>query len=255
MTVYYIVAIGILGLCWGSFINVLGPRILHGRSLLTKRSMCPSCGHIIAWYDNIPLLSYFLLKARCRSCRQPISWLYPFTEVITAACAMVLATMVSDPFVYFCYALFLTGLIAATRTDLELMLIPVVSSLGLVPVGFVAAWADLLAISLTESLVGAIAGYAVLWLVAKGFAACTKREGLGVGDMDLLAGIGAWLGPVGIWLTLLIASCSGALVGGVYLYAAGKERHMRLPFGPFLALGAAGYLFFGSYLLSLFFFP
>jgi leader peptidase (prepilin peptidase)/N-methyltransferase len=245
----------VFSLCWGSFLNMLATRVLHCRSLLVHRSYCPSCKHTIAWYDNIPLLSFILLKAKCRSCKAPISWLYPATELITALLAVGLYSITTDPYSYTAYALFFSGLIAATRTDLEAMLIPQTFSLALIPLGLTAAWFGIIHISFIESILGAFCGYGLLWAIAKIFLLITKREGMGAGDYDLLAGIGAWIGPLGIWLTLMIASCTGTILGLMYLYHTKKTRAARIPFGPFLALGAVAYIFFRTLLLSLFIIP
>ncbi len=245
----------LFGLCWGSFLNVLATRILHHRKFFTKRSYCPSCKHTIAWQDNLPLLSFLLLRGQCRHCKAPISWLYPATELVTGLLAVSLYAVTAEPLTYAAYALFFTGLVAATRTDLEAMLIPQLFSLGLIPLGLVAAWFGLIQISFLESILGSLVGYGVLWLIAQLFLKITKREGMGAGDYDLLAGIGAWIGPVGVWLTLMIASSVGTLLGIIYLYGTKQSRSLRIPFGPFLALGAIAYLFFHRTLLSLLMFP
>jgi leader peptidase (prepilin peptidase)/N-methyltransferase len=239
------------GLCWGSFLNVLATRVLHHRAFFTRRSYCPSCKKIIAWYDNIPLISFLLLHGACRQCRSPISLLYPAIELVAGVLATCLYWHTSQPLPYVAYAIFFSGLVAATRTDLEAMLIPQLFSLGLIPLGFCAASAHLLAISPLESALGACAGYGILWLIATIFLRITKREGMGAGDYDLLAGIGAWTGPLGIWLTLMISSLLGTVVGLAYLYGAKKGPATRIPFGPFLALGAIVYVFFQTSLLSL----
>ena len=245
----------LFGLCWGSFLNMFATRVLHHRSLLVHRSYCPACKHTIAWYDNIPLLSFLLLRGHCRSCKTTISWLYPATELITALLAVGLYHVTTEPLSYAAYALFFSGLIAATRTDFEAMLIPQLFSLGLIPVGIAAAWFGIIEISYIESILGAACGYGILWAIAKIFLLCTKRDGMGAGDYDLLAGIGAWVGPLGIWLSLMIASCTGTLLGIIYLYCSKKNHTTRIPFGPFLALGAMIYVFFRILLLSLFIIP
>lgn len=240
----------VYGLIWGSFINVLAMRTLFGQSLLWPASSCPACKQAIHWYDNLPVASFILLRGKCRSCKAPISWLYPFIEILTGVCAVGLYWGIADPVAYAAYALFLTALLAATRTDLATMLIPQCFSLFLVPVGLVCSWFGILAITSVESLIGAVVGYGILWGIAKLFFMATKREGMGQGDMDLLAGIGAWIGPIGVWITLMIASLVGTILGCAYVFFAGKDRAIRIPFGPFLALGAVGYLFFGQHLLS-----
>lgn len=251
-----IIAVFILALCWGSFLNMLAHRLLYEKSLLESRSRCPQCNKVIAWYDNIPLVSWIVLKAHCRSCKKPISWLYPSIEIVTAVLltglfAVVIPTVpdVYDCLSFFCYAVFMSALIASTRTDLEAMLIPQVFTMWLVPFGIIAAGLTLVNVFFTESILGAVVGYGVLWGVAWIFKYATGKEGLGIGDMELLALIGAFLGPVGVWVSLMLASFTGIIIGSLYLVIGKKSRSTRIPFGPFLALGAVCYFFFQPYLL------
>jgi leader peptidase (prepilin peptidase)/N-methyltransferase len=267
-----LLVIFLLGLCWGSFLNVLAYRTLHNKNFFTARSYCPHCRHVIAWYDNIPLLSWLFLRGRCRVCSASISWLYLFTESLTALVMTVLfyKTIIAPiAFLDFgdtsvCYiassrmysafgaiALFFSALIAATRTDLEALLIPQLFSLWMVPFGIAAAYFGFLQITWEESIIGSVIGYGVLWLVAFIFKRVTGKEGMGVGDMELLAMIGSFLGPLGVWMSLLFGSFSGLLCGALYLLLSGKNTATRIPFGPFLALGAAMYYFLSPVLLNL----
>jgi len=242
----------IAGLFWGSFLNVVAYRIIHDQPFFAPRSVCPFCDRMIAWYDNIPVLSWLLLRARCRWCRHPISSLYPFIELTTAVAVTMLFLVFHPAFLlepFIAYTLFFSCLIMATRTDLELMLIPQAFTLLPIFLGLLFSWMQWISITPVESLIGAFIGYAFLWLVAKGFKFFTAREGLGVGDMELLAMIGSFLGPVGVWITLMIGSISGTLLGALYLVIARKHRSTRIPFGPFLALGAAAFVIFHDSIL------
>ncbi len=262
------------GLCWGSFLNVIASRLVRGSKLFTLRSACSSCKKVIAWYDNIPLLSWLVLRARCRSCATPISWLYPFTELMTAvvltatiyrtlhinllmpffdiniAYVMIMPHMLYSAVIH---VLFMSALIAATRTDLEAMVIPQLFTVWLIPLGLAAAYFDLTCISLTHSALGALLGYGLLWVVAFAFKRATGKDGVGEGDMELLALIGSFLGPLGVWFSLMIGSLSGLVLGTVYLLLAKKQRSTRIPFGPFLALGAVLYFFFYPTMIATFF--
>lgn len=268
----------LLGLCWGSFLNVVAYRFSHSKQFFTKRSYCPSCNSYIAWHDNIPILSWIILKRKCRSCKAKISALYPFVELLTAGLVILLFSqyaptlfanlyepesvdiLVGLPPLYtlltwgtFISALiFLSALIVAIRTDLEAMVIPQLCTLWLIPFGIIASWAGLTSISLWHSVIGAFMGYGILWSIAFLFKFITKRDGLGVGDMEFLGMIGAFLGPLGTWFTLLIGSVLGTIIGGAYLLISHKSKMTRIPFGPFLAAGALLYFFFAQSVLRFF---
>ena len=249
-------------LCWGSFLNVVAYRSVCDLSFLETRSKCPFCKKIIAIYDNIPVLSWCLLKGKCRSCKKPISILYPIIEILTA---IILTAVFFKTFFFYnffiftpylilsfaVYLIFFSALIIGIRTDLQALVIPQIFSLWLVPVGIFFSLFDLIDISFYESIVGAVLGYGVLWLTAKTFTYFTKKEGLGVGDMELLAMIGAFLGPIGVWFSLLAGSCSGLIIAGIYLLITKKATSTKIPFGPFLAFGAIIYFFFKEYLFFL----
>lgn len=270
------------GLCWGSFLNLFAHRILHSKNIFTMRSYCPHCHHVIAWYDNIPVVSWLFLRAECRQCKQSISVLYPFVElvsgiIITALfykyCGHILvcehdvvwwdalepikplsffATDALSSF--FSYLPFVSALIASTRTDLEGMVIPQLFTLWLVPLGLLLAYVGVLEITFIESILGVIAGYGILWAVAWLFKKVTGKDGMGEGDMELLALIGSFLGPLGCWFSLLIGSLVGLVIGSVYVFWWKKDQTARIPFGPFLSLGAIVYLFYAHFLIHLFLF-
>lgn len=253
------------GLCWGSFLNLLSYRLVHGLSIFTVRSYCPHCRHKIAWHDNIPVISWLMLRGVCRSCKAHISPLYPFIElatgiIMTALCYTALDLGYTDFNIIdytqsfgtlAVFILFFSALIASTRTDLEAMVIPQLFSIYLVPVGLLASFAGLTNITLMESVIGAVLGYSVLWTVALLFKRLTGKDGMGIGDMELLAMIGSFLGATGVWIALMIGSFTGLIFGFLYLLLAKKTRATRIPFGPFLALGATIYYFWSEPLLSM----
>jgi len=142
------------------------------------------------------------------------------------------------------YVIFFSALILATATDFFAMVIPQIVTLWLVPVGLLFAYTNTIDITILESILGALLGYGILWIVATVFKKITKKDGLGVGDMEQLAMIGAFLGPEGVWYSLMLGSVSGALVGSAYLIITKQRSNTHIPFGQFLALGATIYYFF-----------
>ncbi len=225
----------IIFLCWGSFLNVCGYRLIEGGSLFS-RSQCPHCSHLLAWYDLIPLLSWFLLQGKCRYCNKHISWLYPFIELFTAVtCTALLYTV---DLIYFpAYFLLATALIITMRTDFEFMLIPRICSIYLVPIGVMLSGWSFLPLSWQESLMGACIGYATLAGIAYLYKKRTGVTGMGEGDAELIAGIGSFVGITGVWYTLLIGSLT-ATAYAVCLIAFHKAASdTKVPFGPFLSIG------------------
>lgn len=241
---------------------MLSYRLIHGtpthdlaaegsRSLdLTGRSRCPHCATTIAWYDLIPVLSWLLLNGRCRTCHQPISSLYPLTELLTALIGTY-AYFALPPTYWLGYGLFFSALIVSVRSDLECMLISRLATIYLVPIAFFLSPYNLLPISLTHSVFGALVGYGALWLVATLFTRFTGKQGMGLGDLDLLCFIGAFTGPIGVWISILVGSLTGSGIGLCYLLAQSRAFNTKIPFGPFLALGATLFVFFAPELTTL----
>lgn len=233
------------GLCVGSFLNVCISRIPRGQSIVRPGSRCPDCGTPIAFYDNIPLVSYVLLRARCRACQSPISIRYPLVELLAGvlACCVLFKYGISlSAVVYF---LFISALLAVTGIDIDHRIIPDRISLAGIPAGFVASLI-LPGITWADSLAGILAGGGSLLAVAWGYYLFTGSEGMGGGDIKLLAMIGAFVGWKGVIFTIFVASLTGTLVGVALMAAAGKNLKFAVPFGPFLALGAGAYVFFGN---------
>ena len=173
--------------------NVLAYRLIRGKSIITPRSFCPSCGNQLEWYDLIPVISWMLLRGRCRICKVPILVLYPFIEVLTAGVLALLFVRV--PAYYLpTYFIFFSALIVTIRSDLETMLISRFVTMFLVPIGVFASFIGLLPISLIESVLGFFLGYGFLWAMRAIAYQCTGKQGIGQGDLDLLAFIGSFIG-------------------------------------------------------------
>ena len=242
-------------LIWGSFLNVVAYRIVRGLSIVAPRSYCPHCKNTIAWYDNIPVASFLLLGGKCRSCKQPISLLYPFIEIITVISMCMLFSLVSSKFLIG-YFIFFSALIVTIRTDLEKMLISRYVSLYLIPLGWFLSWFSfgthgLIPISLTQSILGSIIGYLLLYTIAKIFFWRMGKEGMGQGDLELLAFIGAFTGPFGCWITLLLSSSIGALYGIGCILFSSQKGSIKIPFGPFLAFGAMIFVLYQNFFATL----
>ncbi len=228
---------------------MLGYRLISQESLLIPRSFCPQCKQIIAWYDNIPLFSWILLKQKCRSCSASISWLYPFIELVTTLVFCSLFVFVPSHY-WWAYGLFFSALLVTIRTDCETLLISRFVTLFIVPLGFLLSYFQLLPISVVDSMLGAASAYAWLYLVGWVFHKFTGKIGLGQGDFELMAFIGSFLGIIGWWFSLLLGSLLGSVIGISYLVLSGQSRNTKIPFGPFLALGAILFVFFKEMLLS-----
>lgn len=238
-----IIALFFFFACWGSFLNVLAYRLIRSEDIIFSRSHCPYCLHTIYWYDNIPIISWLLLKAKCRHCNNTISALYPFIELLTVFLSFAL--FFSVPFISFIpYFIFFSALITIIRSDLESLLISQFTTIFLVPVGFLSSACRYLPITFQESLFGACIGYLFLYLVAFIFYKITKKQGIGEGDMELMALIGSFTGIIGCWASLLIASITGSILGLCYTIIYKPKESIRIPFGPFLALGAIVYVLF-----------
>jgi leader peptidase (prepilin peptidase)/N-methyltransferase len=246
---FNILVVCLLGCCLGSFLNVCIYRVPRGLSIVSPRSFCPVCQAPIRAYDNIPLLSYLLLRGKCRSCHGEIFWRYPLVEALTGLITVGLFLKFGFSFPFFSFLAFSAALIVITFIDLDHRIIPDVISLPGVAIGFLLA---ILGTSITvkESLIGILVGGGSLFVVAFVYETLTKREGMGGGDVKLLAMIGAWLGWKSVLFSLFFASLSGTFIGGATMLIRKEGRHYAIPFGPFLALSALVYIFFGPQLIN-----
>lgn len=236
-------------LCWGSFLNVIAYRLIHVEFILKQRSFCPQCKNILPWFDLIPIISWFFLKGRCRFCDQRISFLYPLLELLTAVTLTMLVVIASPCYVP-TYILFFSALLVTIRTDLETMLISRYATIFLVPFAFLLSYFHRLPLSPLQSIAGTIVGYFLLWSINKLFFVVTKKEGMGQGDMDLLALIGAFTGSMGAWITIVIGSIIGSIIGIPILVIRKESLSLKIPFGPFLAMGAMTYVLFENTIIK-----
>ena len=234
----------LFGLCLGSFANVCIYRIPLNKSIVHPPSSCPQCGGRIRYYDNIPVISYLFLLGRCRQCKASVSWRYPLVEILMALLSLALFIRFGYHPQYFLFLLFAGTLLTLSFIDLDHKILPDVLTLPGIAVGWAVSFLPG-GISWLDSLIGLVSGGGALYLVATLYARITGREGLGGGDIKLLAMIGAWLGWISLPLIVLMSSLSGAVIGSVFILVGGKGARTQIPFGPFLSLGALSYLFFG----------
>lgn len=246
--IFFAIYAFIMGSIIGSFLNVCILRIPEGTSIVSPPSRCPQCGQAIRWFDNIPIISFLLLCAKCRYCGEPISCQYALVEILTGAfaVALYLSFPLIEALIYFA---FVAALIVVTFIDLEHQIIPDVISLPGVVIGFLCSFA-LTRITYIDSLIGIAVGGGILLAVALIYYAIMKAEGMGGGDVKLLAMIGAFLGAQAVIATIFISSFLGSAVGLAIIAFKGKDRKYAIPFGPFLAIGAVIYLFWGEPLIE-----
>ncbi len=227
------------GAAVGSFLNVCIYRWPAGESVVRPRSRCPSCHELIRWYDNIPVLSWILLRGRCRSCGTGVSIQYPIIEAVVALIWLGMALW-QGPVEALRGALFLTGLLGIGIIDARHRIIPDQLSLGGALVGLaLAAWPE--GFPFTAALIGGLGGYAFMWLIKLGGEALFRKPALGVGDIHMMAMIGAFVGWQGALLTVLLGSVLGLAIGVPLAAARGELEAMGtyLPLGTFLAMGGA----------------
>ena len=224
------------GLVVGSFLNVCIHRLPRRQSLVWPASHCTSCGRSLAWYENVPVVSWLALGRRCRTCRAAISTTYPIVEAITAVVFAGAAFAYGLTWLLPVRLLFASALIVLFVIDLRHRILPNAITLPGIAAGFVASW--FLPPGWLSSLIGIAAGGGILLATAEGYYRVRGQEGLGMGDVKMLAMIGAFLGWPLMVLTLVVASFAGSVVG-VALIASGRgTMQAALPFGTFLALGA-----------------
>jgi leader peptidase (prepilin peptidase) / N-methyltransferase len=239
----------IFGAVIGSFLNVCIYRIPAGVSIVSPPSRCPGCETPIRWYQNIPIISYLLLGGKCAVCKTPISIRYPLVEALTGLLFVLILYTFGLQWATLVYWLFAGALVVITFIDLDHQIIPDVISLPGIIVGFLAVFA-VPWVTWTDSLLGILLGGGSLFLVAAGYEFLTKKEGMGGGDIKLLAMIGAFLGWQAILPVIFLSSFIGSLVGVPLMLIKKADRRLAIPFGPFLALGAMIYLLWGRMLVE-----
>jgi leader peptidase (prepilin peptidase)/N-methyltransferase len=268
-----ITSAGLLGLLVGSFLNVvmlrLPPRLMHGwraqaRELLelgedpadpappdlaVTGSHCPQCGHGLSAWENIPLLSFIVLRGRCRACRTPISWQYPLVEALTGVLSAVVMWRFGWGWPALAALVVTWMLVAGAGIDLRTTLLPDEITLPLLWFGLLCAAAGL-TVDPQTAIIGAAVGYLSLWSVYWAFKLLTGKEGMGYGDFKLLAALGALVGAAGIVPIVLISALAGAIIGSIWLALRGRDRATPIPFGPFLAAGGWIQFLYGQAILE-----
>ena len=265
--------LALLGLCIGSFLNVvihrlpmmmergwrmesaelLGVKIDEPQpiTLSSPRSRCPHCGHRIRWFENIPLLSYAVLRGRCSACKAPISMRYPAIELLTAILFAACGLHFGPQPALLLWCGLVATLVALAFIDLDTQFLPDDLTLPLMWAGIVSAALGWIPVSLAASVGGAVAGYLSLWFVFHAYRLIRGKEGMGAGDFKLLAALGAWMGWQAIPSIILLSSAVGALVGIALIAFRSHDRDVPIPFGPYLAGGGVAALFFGEQLSRL----
>ncbi len=233
----------VFGAMVGSFLNVCIFRLPKEESIIIPGSHCPHCHHPIKFYDNIPLISYLVLGGRCRYCKKSISVQYPLVEGITAISSLCLFLRYGLSWSYLFYFSFVAALIVITVIDLYHQIIPDVISIPGIGVGLLGALI-LPHITFFNSLMGTLLGGGSLFVIATLYQWLFKREGMGGGDVKLLAMMGAFLGWEAVLLTILLSSLIGSITGIIIMALKGKDFKYAIPFGPFLSLGAVIALFY-----------
>lgn len=270
---FFYTTVGLLGLCVGSFLNVVIYRLpkmmeiqwkqecsllLHPEqtlapadkfNLMTPVSSCPHCQHEIRWYENIPLISWLCLRGKCGSCRAPISARYPMVELITMLASLMVAYSFGPTLTTVAGLMFTWVLVALTGIDFDTQLLPDSLTLPLAGLGLLVNTQQLF-VSASTAIWGYTLGFMSLWIVYIIFKVVTGKEGMGYGDFKLLAALGAWLGPLMLPLIILISSLLGAIIGIVLLKI--KKENQPFAFGPYLAIAGWIALIWGKPLLALY---
>ena len=248
-----------LGLILGSFLNVCIYRLPLGDSIVRPRSRCPKCKSPISWYHNIPVLSWFFLRGKCRSCSATISWRYPFVEAVAGLTVLVLWRSFGATAAFPILALFTLGLVVLFFTDYDHQLLPDAITLTGLGVGLAVAWFNpFLGQSegwarIWSAGAGAVLGSGVLWAVGAAYGKLRGVEAMGMGDVKMMAMVGAFTGPAGVLFTIFAASIAGAGIGLLMIPLGGRSLQDKLPFGCFLAPAALVSILFGRVAIDAYF--
>ncbi|MBF0158203.1 MAG: prepilin peptidase [Magnetococcales bacterium] len=243
----------LLGLVCGSFLNVCIYRVPRSESIVHPASHCPHCQHAIRWSDNIPVIGWLLLRGRCRHCQSAISGRYPLVELLTALMAWSVTTLHGPMVETLLLFSFGCALIVLSFIDFDHYILPDVITKPGIATGLLIAGIPSLGLpgwhaplpTLEYAGIGALTGYIGLRAFAWIFATLAGKQGMGLGDIKLFAMIGAWLGWQALPFTLFCAAVLGSVAGIAWILVSGRNRHLPIPFGPYLALSAWIYLFYG----------
>jgi leader peptidase (prepilin peptidase)/N-methyltransferase len=259
----------IFGLVVGSFLNVCILRVPEGISISTPRSRCPQCKKLIPWYDNIPVFSYLILRARCRRCKKKISARYPFIEALSGLVSVLLYLKYGIGVEWFIYLGFSSALVVLAFIDLDHRILPDPITLNGIWIGvlasvYLAQPSPLVArllrvaglettnpriIALVASLLGMVVGGGLLWGVAEAYLRLRGIEGMGFGDVKMMAMVGAFLGAPLTLLTIMLGSLLGSVIGLAFIRFASKTREYELPFGTFLSMAGIISVLYGQDLI------
>jgi len=273
MTALLVASAFVLGLVVGSFLNVCILRIPAGESIVLPASHCPKCGKAIAPYDNVPVLSWLWLRGRCRNCKAPIAALYPAVELLTGLLFALCALAFGFQLPALKWAVFCALLVVLAITDLRERILPDKVNLTGAVLGL--AWSAVLPVddgtalwlagrlfafppparvlSFADALVGAVAGAGILWIFAEGYFRLRGREGMGLGDVKMMAMAGTFLGPKAAVLTIMAGALLGSVLGALFMLFRRTGSEYELPFGTFLAAAALLVVFYGPPVLSWYF--
>jgi leader peptidase (prepilin peptidase)/N-methyltransferase len=238
----------IFGVIVGSFLNVCICRLPKDESIVSPPSHCPDCSYQIRWYDNIPVISYILLRGKCRGCGAHISFQYPLVELLNGVLTLFLFLRYGPSLAFAALFLFCSALVVITFIDIEHQIIPDEISISGIAVGFVLSF-FLKGHSWQNSLLGILLGGGSLLLVAYAYQRLTGKEGMGGGDIKLLAMMGAFLGWKAVPFIIFTGSLVGSVIGVSIMLIQKKDTKLAIPFGPYLAFGAVLYIFYGKSLI------
>ena len=228
--------LALLGLAVGSFLNVVIHRVPRGGSVLSPPSRCPGCGNQLRWFDNIPVVSWLALRGRCRKCRAPISIRYPIVELLTMAVFLVHLWVFGWSVLLAVRVAFACAMIALFAIDLEHHLLPNVITLPGIAVGLILSL--IVPPGIVDSILGTLLGGGVLWAIGEAYYRYAGQEGMGGGDVKMLAMVGAFLGWKLVLVTLVLSSVAGSVIGVIVIAVKRGGMKYALPYGTFLALGA-----------------
>jgi leader peptidase (prepilin peptidase)/N-methyltransferase len=232
----HLALLAVVGLAVGSFLNVCIHRLPRGQSLNSPPSRCPHCDYQLRWFDNIPLVSYALLAGRCRKCRTRISIRYPIVELLTMGLFVLHGVVFGWTALLVPRLVFACAMVVLFAIDLEHHLLPNAITLPGVAVGLIAS--TVLPPGIIDALIGVLIGGGVLWLIGEAYYRYSGHEGMGGGDVKMLAMIGAFLGWKLVLVTLVLSSVVGSVIGLIVIAIRKGGMKYALPYGTFLALGA-----------------
>lgn len=254
LDIFWAVAAFMVGATVGSFLNVVVYRLPKGESIVYPASRCMTCGSDIRMYDNIPLLSFILLRGRCRDCGAKVAFRYPLVEFISACLSLGLYQKFGLSPAYLVFFLFCCSMIVVFWIDLDHMIIPDVISLNGVAVGLILSMAGFIpGMSFKGSLIGILFGGVILYVPAVVYEKVRGSEGLGGGDIKLLAMIGAFTGIKGVVFVLFLSSLCGTVAALISIAAKGSSAKTPIPFGPFLTSAGVVYVFWGDKVVERFY--